>query len=317
MSAEPLPPPPLDPLLIRDRLLAAGWTDREIRWRVRTGGWVQLRFGVYVEAAVLASLADQPARLHALYVRAALHRLAGRRLAASHESAALLLGIDLLDPSRGVTITRDVAEGRHVQRYRSLAVHSAALPRGHVHVAELFDVPVTSASRTVVDLARTRSRRHAVVAADSALHSGRVTEEQLLRMLDDVDGWPGALAARDVVRFADGRAESVLESLSRVGIDECGLPAPEPQVTIGDDAGTTARVDFLWREHHTIGEADGLTKYVDRADKMAERRRQDWVESLGLEVVRWTIEDLSGRRLLALRRRVEEKFARAHQRWGD
>lgn len=60
-----------------------------------------------------------------------------------------------------------------------------------------------------------------------------------------------------VVRFADGRSESPLESISRVAFHELGLPAPEPQVEVwlGDEL--LARVDFFWRHRKTVGEADG------------------------------------------------------------
>jgi hypothetical protein len=68
---------------------------------------VPLRRGVYARAESLASSAENPARMHALPVAAAL--LPARALAcASHQSAAILHGLDLLErpPERLVTLTR-------------------------------------------------------------------------------------------------------------------------------------------------------------------------------------------------------------------
>lgn len=298
-------------LLLRHELLADGWTEREIRWRVRSRRWVQLRYGVYVEASVLDALESDPVATHALYVRAALLRLLGR-VVASHESAALLHGFALLAPPTGVSTTRDSAR-RHPQQYRDLTVHAAALPASHISGATPYGAALTSGPRTVVDVARIRSRRQAVVLADSALRSGRVTPATLAAVLEAAEGWPGVESAREVVDFADGRAESALESVSRVSIDEIGLPAPDLQVTLGDASGAAGRVDFLWREHRTIGEADGLGKYVDRADKIAEMRRQERLEAMGFEVVRWGFADVAPSRLPELRRRIEDAFARAHR----
>lgn len=47
------------------------------------------------------------------------------------------------------------------------------------------------------------------------------------------------------------------------------------------------RGDFLWRDAHTIGWADGAVKYTSRADLMAEKWQVERLENLGFEVVRW------------------------------
>ncbi|HVF20412.1 MAG TPA: hypothetical protein VNA14_09230 [Mycobacteriales bacterium] len=318
MSAQPQYDVVRRNILVRDELLAAGWTEREIRWRLRSGQWRQLRYGVYVETALLVSLAGDAAATHAIHVEAAIARLSGD-VVASHQSAALLHGFDSLDPwPSSVQVTREGRSERHAQRYRDLLVRSATLPDSHRHPAAIHGVPLTSGARTVVDLARLQSMRHAVVTADSALRLGRTTKEELAQVLEDVDGWPGTLRAAEAVRFADGRSESAFESVSRVGFHECRLPAPDLQTEFKGADGMYARVDFSWEEHHTVGEADGYGKYTDRADKVAQQRRQEWLEQeRGLEVVRWTYEEVWGKRLVALHRRIEETFARAHRRWGD
>ena len=98
-------------------------------------------------------------------------------------------------------------------------------------------VLVTSAVQTVVDLARTTSFASAVVAADHALRYGLVSREELgdeIRALGTVRGVRRASA---VAAFADGRSESVGESLSRARIRELGLVVPELQVEVSDRSG--------------------------------------------------------------------------------
>ena len=59
--------------------------------------------------------------------------------------------------------------------------------------------------------------------------------------------------------FADGRAESVGETRSRVAIQRAGLPPPVLQYAV---IGT--RTDFCWTDRRTVGEFDGKVKYSRR-----------------------------------------------------
>jgi hypothetical protein len=146
------------------------------------------------------------------------------------------------------------------------------------------DVPVTTPARTVVDLARSLEFRAGVVAADSALNHKLVSTADLNAVLAACPRWRGISRAADVVAFADGLAESVLESLARVVFRDCGLPPPELQVWIGE-AAVVGRVDFLWRRFRTVAEVDGRMKYSDpsRAVKQLDRDRQ--LRDAGYEVV--------------------------------
>ena len=138
---------------------ARGVSAERLRQLVRTGDLVPLRRGVYARADSLASSADDPARVHALRVAAAL--LPARALAcASHQSAAILHGLDLLErPQESlVTLTRPP----HVRGSRAggndLKVHAATLSPGHV--TKHYGLPVTSVARTVIDLARALPLQH-------------------------------------------------------------------------------------------------------------------------------------------------------------
>ena len=135
-----------------------------------------------------------------------------------------------------------------------------------------------------------------MVVADSALRRG-VSREQLDVVARDCARWPGVRRARAVIEFADGRAASPLESVSRVVFRDLGLPPPELQVTVARDQWGNPRiiVDFCWPEFGVVGEADGLLKYDDDPDGRslrAEKLRQEEIEALGYIVVRWTWDDI-------------------------
>jgi len=250
-----------------------------------------MRYGTYAKASMVASAAEDPALAHALAVGSALARQP--RAIASHESAATLRGLDLLNGLSAGTVHVTVPPGERAGSYRQANVirHSAALPEAHV--TKLFGVQTTTAGRTVVDIARTGTFVAGVVTADSALHQRWASKSELRRVLAACDGWPGIGNATKVVEFASSLAESVLESCARVVFHERGLPPPELQVTIfGQDGSKIARVDFLWREYGVVAEADGLLKYQSGADAIAELKRDRLLREQGLEVIHFTWEEL-------------------------
>ncbi len=156
---------------------------------------------------------------------------------------------------------------------------------------------VTTPARTVVDLARTLEFRAGVVAADSALHKKLVTKPELRAVLGTCSQWRGARRAAEVIEFADGRAESPLESIARVAFRDCGLPPPELQVWLGGTTEPIGRVDFYWRRYWTIAEVDGALKY-DRPDGpqrvTLQLRRDMLLREDGYEVVHFTWDQIDG-----------------------
>ena len=103
-------------------------------------------------------------------------------------------------------------------------------------------------------------------------------------LLAECRNWNGSRRAAEVVAFADRRAESVLESIARVVFRNCGLPAPELQVWVGDQV-PVGRVDFLWRRFRTVVEVDGLMKYANPARAVMQLERDKRLRDAGYEVV--------------------------------
>jgi hypothetical protein len=154
---------------------------------------------------------------------------------------------------------------------------------------------VTTPARTVIDLARTLTFAEAVVAADSALHHGLAIPVDLWTVAAACRRMSGGIQANRVARFADGMAESPLESLARAGFREHDLPAPELQVPIYDGDRFVARVDFLWRKGKLIAEVDGGVKYTDPRRDMAQLWRDKALRAAGYEVLHFTWAEITGR----------------------
>lgn len=271
-------------------LAAAGASPGQIRHSVQRGALLRLTRGGYAPAELVASESAGGAGEHAVRVAAAL-AVAGPGAVASHHSAAIIHGLDLLGrrPDGTVTLTRPPGGTRKGRT--GVHLHIAALPAGHVAVRR--GIPVTSVARTVADLARVSSFQAGVVVTDSALRNRRVTKAELGLCITACAGWPGIHGARRVVAFADARSESVLESICRVAFHDLGLPPPDLQAWVGKGEEVIARADFLWRAYRTIGEADGAVKYADPARAMAQLTRDARLREAGFEVVHLTWQDIT------------------------
>ena len=300
----------MEPLL-QGRGVLARWQALEhvpegvLRGLVRGGELAVVRHGVVIDGRAFRT-ADPAARA-SLEVRA--EQVVRRRdEVATGLTAAAVHGLPFLGrPPAGarLSLPREVGERPREDRPRSW------LPDEHVTVVD--GAAVTTVARTVVDVARTRPFAFAVVTADAALTRG-CTREELEEALAQCRRFPGTRSARRVIAFADPRSESALESLGRARFDEEGLPAPDLQVELGS-ADRRIRVDHLFQEQRTVGEADGLGKYDDIAVLRAEKQREDVLRDAGFEVVRYVWDDAL-RRPTLMAARFRTAFLRAGRRNG-
>lgn len=289
--------------------VCGGLSFDELDRRTRAGTLHRVRRGAY-EAA--DTWPDEPAEQHRSLIDATI-RQTPTPAVISHGSAAVLHGLPTWnqDISR-VHLTRDNGGRGKVRRYVHL--HVAPLPREHV--CTVADMEVTSAARTVVDLARTLPMTRAVAVGDAALRRG-VSPFDLNDVAAHCQGWPGMTAARRVLDFSDPRSESVGESASRVVLWEAGVAPTELQFDVFDDLGRpVGRSDFAWPARKTLGEFDGLVKYGRLLEPgqtagdvlVEEKRREDALRDLGWQVVRWLWADLQ--QPARLRERLERAYAR-------
>lgn len=310
MDGRPSPFATRGGVALRRELLAGGYDDDEIRLMLRRGRWRRVRHGAYAEAELWDALDD--VGRHLLRSRAALAALPAPAVL-SHASAALALGLPVwgLDLDR-VHVTRP-GPGR-TRSEAGVVHHAGRLPADQVCVVE--GLTVTTPDRTVVDVARLGGFEPGVVTADAALREGRVTRERLLELAIATDDWPGSRSVGQVVSFADGLAETVGESRTRVLFHREGLPAPALQVEIRSGPRLLGRVDFLLEEFSTVVEFDGRVKYrranpsgLSPEDVVwAEKLREDSIRGEGYEFARVVWSDLD--RPAATAERIRATMAR-------
>jgi hypothetical protein len=258
-------------------------TDGEIRAAKRSGAIHTVRRGFYVD-----SIPDD--REHYLCTVRATSLASTSGFVISHQSAAALHGFEVWpDRDRRVHLTADRSTGSRSTPQR--VVHASVLHSDDV--VEVDGLPVTSAARTIVDLACSLSFESAVCTGDSALRS--MPHLDLRTTVERSSGRRGIARARRAVAFMNGRSETVGESRSRVQLQRWGFPAPALQSELFDEHGHfLARTDF--EVDGVIGEFDGLMKYrgPDGSDVViAEKLREDRLRSLGWQVVRWTWAELT------------------------
>lgn len=223
----------------------------------------------------------------------------------------------------GLPVVGGVPDLLHITVGRSGGGRSGHGVRAHSTAVDAEDVVrfdgllMTSVARTVVDIAATAPTPAAVSMADHVLRAGvprRGTSGSEPDRADLLSAWERALPLRghrralDVIEFADGRADSPLESVSRANMRAAGITRPVLQTQYSDRAGLIGYVDFSWPERATVGEADGDAKYLDSdlrggrsADRVVldEKIREDRLRALGLRVVRWRWETAQDPRALA------------------
>lgn len=101
---------------------------------------------------------------------------------------------------------------------------------------------------------------------DQALRRG-VTRDEFAALIEGASRRAGVETLRQVVAFADGRAASAAESVSRVTMARAGIPKPVLQYQVTNESGWVADGDFGWPELGVVGEVDGEGKYEKQVEK--------------------------------------------------
>ncbi|GAA1659247.1 DUF559 domain-containing protein [Catellatospora bangladeshensis] len=253
---------------------------------IRQGVWRALSRGVYLVDADLRGVPDSPRAL----VRAALLS-SGPNAVAVLESAAAVHGLHGLRPQTRlhVSLPGKLAVPRRLTE-ATVVPHQLTLAPEDVMVVE--GIAVTTPLRTLADLLLRVDRLAAVSVLDSALHQRLITEEELAELPRLMRGRRGAVVARTWIEQADGRAESPLETRSRLRCTDAGVTPDDLQAEIVDDAGRLlARVDMLWRAARLIAEADGGEVHDRPEAVFRDRQRQNDLTNAGYRIIRFTWPD--------------------------
>jgi len=286
----------------RALLAAAGVSDDMIATQLRSGRLRRIRRGVFVAAD---SWPSDPGDLHLMLAHAV--QVANPDAVLSHQSAGVVWGLpspaftSWAARSPAMTLPEGTGhrsrENDAILRVRSLRpVDLTRDPDGY---------PVTSLARTAIDLAAGRPLPDALVVLDDAcrkLCASMVSSPKRATFADP----RLAAASRDLllaamarhlrplteaISKADPIRESPAESLTAGHLYLSGLPMPELQPPVKTRLGTYFP-DFVWPDVMLIVETDGVVKYNDRRDLVAEKEREDALRELGYRFIRVLAKDI-------------------------
>ena len=202
----------------------------------------------------------------------------------SHESAAVLWGLDLLT----VPQMLDAYSRSHCATDRErIHRHKTAISPDEVTRLPGTSIMVTTVARTLQDCARSMPFREAVVLADSIMRRGLMEPHEVIETLLNLTGYGGS-AGPFLAQAVDASSESAGESLTRCLLMEHRLPSPVSQYPISCE-GRNYRVDFAWPEARVILEFDGEQKYVDHPG----RDRYEATRDRALTRAGWTVVHLT------------------------
>ncbi|RLP92705.1 hypothetical protein EAD98_20765 [Micromonospora sp. CV4] len=211
---------------------------------------------------------------HAVFGTAAeLHGIAGLP---RHDEVHVAL------PGRAAKLTRvsDPAVVLHQLEHASSAVR---LVNG---------IAATTPQWTVAEIILREQRYPAVAVLDSALNRGLLTAECLSMIRTLIRGRRGAVAARGYLTEADGRAQSPLETRTRLRCVDGRVPPDVLQLEVRDGDGYLLGIgDLGWRAPRLIAEADGRDAHGTPAAAFADRHRQNRLVNAGWTVLRFTWAD--------------------------
>lgn len=100
------------------------------------------------------------------------------------------------------------------------------------------------------------------------------------------------MAVRELLPFADGRAESAMESEARLVMIDRKLPPPELQYTIYGRDGELWRVDFAWPDVRLAAEYESVDWHVGRNEMLRDKARWGKIQELGWTIIPIVIGDV-------------------------
>jgi very-short-patch-repair endonuclease len=249
-------------------LREAGLSRHAVAHRVARGWLRRLHHGVYLVGA-----------LEGPWSRAMAAVLAyGDGALLSHQPAAVLWGSH--PPPAGamhVTVVARDARGRDGIRAHTVArLHPA-------DTTHRLGIPVTSAARTLVDLATQATQRDLSRAVDEARVLRLVTDHSLNEQLRRYPAHRGTCALKNAItsepRLTRSEAERRLLELIRAA----HLSEPQTNAALAGH-----EVDFLWPSHRLVVEVDGYAFHSKRSSFERDRRRDAALTLAGCRVIRIT-----------------------------
>lgn len=261
-------------VLVRD-VRAAG-REAELRAAIASGDLVNVRRGVYRDANAArseGSAPDRDDRRYAAVVHAAAEVLVDPVFTSFSAIALHELPIFGQWP-RDVYVLSGKLTGH--RRSGLIAVASA---RSAPRTTAIGGIRCTTIEYSLLQLCRHATLAAALTAVDAALHVPRygparpmTTLARLRREHERLLPYHGSRRAEAVLARATHLADTPLETLSRLVIEELGFAKPELQYRLWlPELKQEAFLDFMWPDVSAGAEADGVGKYLARVEGLVGR----------------------------------------------
>jgi very-short-patch-repair endonuclease len=258
-------------VVTRAELLAVGVTLDEIKQRLRTGALLREHPGVY-------RVGHRAPSLEARYLAAV--RACGEDALLSGRAAGHLLGVLRGSPSTPEVTARTERRIPGVKTRRSRRID----PRD---VTTWRGIPVTTVSRTLVDLAGVLTLDELARACHEAGVRHGTTPTQVEAVLARRRTSPGASKIRQVLRGETPLTLSKLEARFLERLGEAGLVIPVTNRRAG-----RRHVDCRWPEQRLTVELDGYRYHSSRHAWEQDRLREREARARGDEFRRYTYRDV-------------------------
>ncbi len=220
-----------------------------------------------------------------------------RRLDAvvSHQSAGLLHEFDGI-PWSPPTVT---VPHRLTHEFPGIYVHQST-DISDEEVRVIRGLPVTSAERTIIDLAAVLSESRLDWVLDRALASGAVDLDRLSELFASVArrGKPGTVKTRVMLEKRDQSyvpPDSVLEQRLLGIVVRYGLPRPTGQFRPTWLVPTNGRVDFAYPDRKLVIEGDSRKWHLLMKSFELDRQRDNLAQIAGWRILRFTWRDIVDR----------------------
>jgi very-short-patch-repair endonuclease len=261
-------------VVTRAQLLGLGFTPKAIKHAVATRRLHPIHRGVY--AAGRPDLSAEGRWLAGVLV-------CGEHAVLSHGSAATLWGMG--EYERGQV---EVSVPSHVNRRQPQIRVRRRMHLGPSDVARRSGIPVTTPSRTLIDLAPRLGRHRLERLVNDAANLDLVTPAEVRAALDQRRGQAGVSRLAAILDRRTFRlTRSHLERLFLPLVEKAGLPAPETMVHLNG-----FEVDFYWPDLDLVVETDGLRFHRTPAQQARDRLRDQVHTAAGLTSLRFTHEQV-------------------------
>lgn len=213
----------------------------------------------------------------------------------SHESAAWIHGMPIgTHPHPVVSVAI-----RRSNRFPNVLVHQLT-DLTPDHVAQIDHLPITTPTRTIVDLASCIGVLRLTRCLDHVLSSGLAGLDDLNQTFNSLarKGKPGVAKLRSVLTSRQALSaipESVLETETLALLELADVGQPELQWRPPWLRQVNGRVDFAYPKHRLIVEADSRRWHNTPAAFQLDRNRDNLAQLAGWRILRFTWTDVTTR----------------------